>query len=176
MNVRQMTLDEQPPQEENVSHKGMVTLAEAREYVDNGREEGVFCPCCKRFVKTYKRKLNSGMGVTLIRIYKHSLTWIHVIDFLREHNFHDSRDWTRLKHWGFLEESGDTPENGTKKSGLWKITPKGILFVTAQISCSKYIVLSEDELVNYDGEQISIIDALGSHFNYTELMNEIINL
>ena len=60
----------------------METIKEAKEHLRNNFEEGIDCPCCGQFVKLYKRKLNSGMAATLIRIVKfNGSSEVHVKDF-----------------------------------------------------------------------------------------------
>ena len=48
----------------------MNTIAEAKQYLRKNFKEGTVCPCCDKYVKAYKRKLNSGIARALIIMYK----------------------------------------------------------------------------------------------------------
>ena len=152
----------------------METINEAKEYLEKNFAKGVFCPCCNQFVKLYKRKLNSGMAITLIRMYKHNpYGWINVKDYLRENSFRNNHDWTLLGHWGLIEENNKPPDNGGKTLGEWRITPKGREFVLNHIKVPKRVMMYNNSIYGFEGGQISIIEALGSKFNYHELMRQV---
>jgi hypothetical protein len=158
----------------------METLKEAKSYLKANWGKGVECPCCGQFVKLYKRTLNSGMAVTLIRIYNLTehidlnlppVIWIDVKDFLRQKRYHNGHDWTLLRFWGLLEQqvSEDNPEQ--KHSGFWKITEKGKDFVKNKIIVPKQLLHFNQTPYGFVGKEITITDALGSKFNYQELMD-----
>ena len=149
----------------------MESIKEAKSYLRENFEEGATCPCCGQFVKLYKRKLNSGMASTLIRIYRdNQQAWTHVKNFLRENKYQNSHDWTRLKDWGLLEEQENT-ETTKKTSGTWRITDRGVKFIMGQIAVPSHIFIYNNSLQGYSNTEINIYKALGKHFNYTQLMN-----
>lgn len=145
------------------------TLGQAKAHLRLNWEKGVECPCCRQFVMLYKRKLNSGMAITLIRIYQQPRAWIHVKDFLRRNKYFNGHDWTLLKHWGLLEEKESKPDEPC--SGMWRITDKGVAFVRNQIEVEKRLYFYNNKVYGRDTELTNIIEALGSKFNYHELMN-----
>ena len=127
------------------------TLEEARQDVRANMAAGTVCPCCDRIVKLYKRKLHANMALSLMRIYqastaekrKHALNYlpfIHVKEYLRINRCHNSNDWTLLGHWGLIEEQywNDTEQ---KRSGYWRITPKGMNFLQGKMNVAKCIYL-----------------------------------
>lgn len=151
----------------------MQNIIEAKNFLMKSWEKGVECPCCEQFVKLYKRKLNSGMAITLVRIYKNSLTnnndWLHVKNYLRENRFSNSHDWTLLKYWGLLEEKAVV--KGEPNSGYWRITPKGEHFVLNSTEVPEAIYMFNQNLYKYSTDNTNIIESLGKKFNYYELMN-----
>ena len=55
-------------------------------------------------------------------------------------------------------------------SGLWKPTDKGIAFAMDQISVQKYVYVYNNTVMDREGAEIRIADALGSKYNYQEIM------
>ncbi len=146
------------------------TLDEAHEAFMAGLEKGIECPCCGRFTKRYRRKFNHGMASSLIQIYKWSCQnpgqWMHVVEELGMECHH--AEYSKSRYWGFLiQEPGKT--EGTP-SGRWMITDKGGQFVRGGLTVPKYIYLVNSEMVGIGGDDISIKDAIGDHFDYDELM------
>jgi len=150
----------------------METIKEAKEFLRANYDRGVTCPCCGQYVKLYKRKLNSGMAVALIRMYSHArLDWVNVKDFLRQHKYRNNHDWTLLRFWGIIEEDNQEGPEGAKSAGHWRITPKGHNFVLNRIRVPKRVSLYNNQFRGFDEETTSIVEALGDHFNYHELMS-----
>lgn len=153
------------------------SLEEARIYVDRNASKGVICPCCSQYVRTYNRKMNSGMSIVLIYLYLTGRNdWIQVKQFLLSMKYKNNHDWTLLKYWGLLEQKEKSPEDSDKLKylGYWKVTEKGRLFVKNTITVRERIVLRNNDFKGYDGGYISIIDSLGKHFNYSELMSTVV--
>lgn len=146
----------------------MNTIQSAKDYLRSNWAKGVTCPCCEQFVKLYKRKLNSGMALTLIRIYRHSQGWVPVKEFLRQNKWHNGHDWTLLRFWGLLEEKQHA--KGENSSGYWRITAKGISFVLNHITVPKRMLMYNQSCYGFEGGETSISEALGNKFNYQELM------
>lgn len=150
----------------------MITIQEAKEFLRENFKKGIACPCCGQFVKLYKRKLNSGMARTLIYIYNHSKQdWLNVKDYLRANSLPNNHDWTLLHYWGLLQEKGGDPEHGGKTIGEWRVTNKGVDFIRNIISVPSHIEIYNNRLYGYTENYINIIEALGKHFDYKELMN-----
>jgi hypothetical protein len=153
------------------------TLSEARvEFFDMLRA-GTKCPCCDRFGKIYRRKLNSSMALTLIRMFNHEKKqsgWIHMISV---GNFDlPSRDYGTLMHWKLTEEKPGKKPDGNPEKGYYRLTANGRAFVLKQIRVPKYVYLFDNILLDVDepekDETVNISEALGNRFNYTELMEE----
>jgi len=151
----------------------METIIEAKSFLKDNYKKGCECPACGHFVKMYKRKLNSGMALTLLRIYKHSRGWIKVKEWLRINKYKNNHDWTLLFYWGLLEEGDNRATKGGKTNGEWRITEKGIEFAQNKIIVSKYIYIYNNRFLGFDPDSTNIIDSLGNHFDYNELMSQL---
>ena len=147
-----------------------MTLKQAKAYVNNHLKKGVKCPCCARLAKQYRRKLNSGMAIFLIKLYRFqkNLDFGQAIPTNKIINSTASLDYSMLRFWGLIEE-GDGP-------GWWSLTRIGILFVEGYSQVPKYIHVYNGELVSQTeidfSDKINISDALGSTFDYRELMED----
>lgn len=150
------------------------SLRQARENYLSNLREGTNCPCCGRYGKIYRRKLNSAMAVTLIKMYQLDLKspgeWIHMIG---NGNFGlPSRDYSTLKHWGLTEEKTGAKKDGNPDNGFYRITESGKLFVENRQSVPKYVYIYSDQKFKVDDvdELTNIRKSLGDGFNYDELM------
>jgi hypothetical protein len=70
-----------------------------------------------------------------------------------------------------IEELPNKSDGKTKTSGVWKITDKGVYFVNNSLTLPSHVLIYNKVFMGYDGKEIDIIQALGKHFNYYELMN-----
>ena len=154
----------------------METLKEAKQHLRDNFEKGVACPCCEGFVKLYKRKLNSGMALFLIGLYKLApishergqQSFFSNKEIMAKMNINTSSlDYSVLKHFGLIEPR--VAENGHRDSGHWRITYDGISFVGLNGIVPKYVYLYKNKLQKTEGE-ITIQEALGNKFDYKELM------
>jgi hypothetical protein len=161
------------------SKRTEITLSMAKEIVRDGRKDGIICPCCDQFAKIYNRKLNSGMALALILMYReYSRTaeqWVHVEELFRKKGFKCSHDWALLRFWGLIEsyepDSDSLPER--KTNGKWSITYKGRIFVADKTTkVPERILLYANHFIKYEGEYINIEKALTNKFSYSELMDE----
>lgn len=154
------------------------TLAQAIDWLEEHLDDGVECPCCGQFAKVYKRKLNGAMAFVLLLIHRRKGTdWVHVPSYINAKVRNPAiaaavrGDWAKLTHWGLLDAlEGERPD-GSKRIGYYKITTKGRRFANKQSKVSKHIWFYNREPTDQvDDEMVSIVDALGDKFNYSELM------
>jgi len=139
------------------------------EFNFDDNRHGNFCPTCGQLVDIYKRALNSGMARSLISLVLNSggqFGWVRI----RGQGW-ASTDMTMLWHWGLMEEKIN--ENTAKRnSGVWRPTSKGKNYVFRKIKVPKMVVLGpRNKRLGFEGEDWSIVDALGKNFNYYELMS-----
>ena len=143
----------------------MFTLAQARDELRAEIEDGATCPCCEQYAKVYHRKLNSSMARDLIALYRGAGVGqpVHLSHFLRARGLASSNDGSLLRHWGMIEP---TPE----RDAWWRLTRRGEQFALCEITVQKDAVLYASRLLRLDGPWIDVRAALGSRFDYTELM------
>lgn len=149
------------------------SLDEAREFVLRHLEEGVQCPCCGQLARLYKRALNSAMARSLIWLVGESgpnLDWVDVPNTAPKWLL-KSRELPKLVHWGLIEEMPKDPLDTSKRtSGWWRPTSKGRQFAKNTIKVPKRVHLYNNAVQRFDPEEISILDALGTKFDYADLI------
>ena len=146
----------------------MKTIIQAKTHLRENFEEGSDCPCCGQLVKLYKIKFNSNMAIFLISL---------VNTYLKERkpvHFKDcvfgSRNYPYIAKWNlaYTEKSEDTAK---RTSGFWIPTKKGVDFVLNKVKVSEYKNIFNNKVLGSSLNEINIKDALGTKFNYEELMN-----
>lgn len=152
-------------------------LSDAIEFVENNKSVGCICPCCNQIAKVYKRKLNSGMALELIQLYKLSkkkdTVFFHHTEFAKL----TGGEISKLSYWGLVQEKPkDENDTDKKTSGYWSITEIGSNFVENKISIESHIYLYDAEFLGFSETKTNIIESLGKKFNYQELMSEEIDL
>jgi hypothetical protein len=137
-------------------------------------------------VKVYKRKLNCSMAYVLILLYRYDQqngdTWVHVPSYLAKMCEGNPRraaavrgDWAKLKHWDLIDEREGKRDDGSKRAGYYRITEHGRAFVYADRKVPPHIYLYNQQVIDKPipvSQWITIRDALGTKFNYAELMEE----
>lgn len=149
------------------------TLQEAKQYLRKHWKQGVSCPCCGQLVKLYKFKLNSAAALSLISLYKQSSAWgedVHVSKI--SHVSSSGGNFAQLAHWRLIEAVINT-DTQKRTSGKWRITDKGITFVTHQLRVPAYMLRFDGKCLGFSEQMISIKEALGAKFDYAELMGEL---
>lgn len=151
----------------------VATLDDAKEHIKQNIAEGCICPACNQHVKLYKRKLNSSMAITLIRLWRHrGARPTHVKNLLKSFRYTNSHDWTLLRHWGLLTQCDDAEFNTSshKVSGYWRMTSSGISFIHNNLKVKEHILIYNNKFIDFEGGNIDILDALQNKFDYQELM------
>jgi hypothetical protein len=127
-------------------------------------KDGVECPCCRQYVKMYVRKLNSGMVLFLIRLYKADRRapggTFNVRDLLPATS-KVSTDGAYLPLWGLAE---------VPAKGYYRITSSGRLFVQNMLRVQQHVVLLCGRFLGFRGKAISIQDACRDRFDLEELL------
>jgi hypothetical protein len=130
----------------------------------------VRCECCGRMAKIYRRKIHYALARQLIRMYKMGgdKEYIHVTALIMP-SVAGPADFTNARYWGLIEPAYHVPDE-KKSSGKWRLTQKGVDFVQNKITLPEYANIFDGHLRELEGEQINIKDALGTKFNYLEMM------
>ena len=150
------------------------TLEEAKQFLRDNWEDGVGCPCCKQFVKKYKRKITSAMAYGLIKLVRYNGTTepIHIENFFKGMDVPSSirGDISKLKYWGFITPVKCKRDDGCSRNGYYFLTEKGQMFVRGGYTVPKYIYLFNNKPYGFSDEMVDVKIALGNKFNYKELM------
>lgn len=146
-----------------------------KDTMDKARGKGTECPCCSQFVKVYNRTINSTMARQLIHAWHSYGTkrWFHVKHVVMGGS--GVGDFPKLEYWGLIEAQAHAPgEDGKKTSGIWRITPTAEDFIHNRLAVDKYAVVYNGDLLELGGGKITVRDALGQHFDYSELLRPAI--
>lgn len=81
-----------------------------------------------------------------------------------------SREEGKLRYWGLVEEQCEVQRDDGGRAGYWRLTDAGRKWVTGQSTVPKFVAVYNNTVLRSFGDEISVTDALGSRFNYTELM------
>lgn len=137
----------------------------------NVADKGYICPCCKSFVKRYTRSFNSNMALCLILLYRENKNeFVKVEDFLIKKGHKRCGDFSYLTHYKFLEKKKGDRKDGSNRNGFYRLTSWGVLFCEQKIKAKKKFMILNNRFEGFVGEEIDILQALGTKFNYQELM------
>lgn len=143
-----------------------VPLGEAKQWLRDRVDDGAPCPCCGQLAKVYRRRVNSGMARSLITMWrKAGLEWVHLPTEIGAR----SREEGKLAYWGLAEEATEKREDGGR-AGWWRVTERGRQFVLGLTTIPRYALIYDGRRLRFDGEPVTIRDALGAKFDYDQLM------
>jgi hypothetical protein len=110
------------------------------------------------------------MAVGLIDVWREAGTeWCHVRRLRSRSHAGDNREESKLRYWGLIEEETDLRPDGGR-SGWWRLTPTGKDWVLNLSGVLKYALVYNGRCLGLSGQPVSIVDALGTRFDYRELM------
>lgn len=137
--------------------------------------KGFVCDCCGQFVKAYHRKLNTSMAVVLLLMYRFGKKdFFHVEQWLKEIGRPELRaDFHKLRFWNLIEAKVADREDGSKRNGFYKITGRGIMFCESKLAVKETVVLYNNKFQHFEGNEITIQQALRNKFNYNELIGRL---
>lgn len=134
--------------------------------------DGTDCPLCGQHAKIYRRKINTTLAKALITMYS-THDWLPDggSDYMHVPSLPgDTHEASQLAWWGLIEEEHvQRPDGG--RAGYWRLTWRGRCFVEHRIKVPKYAEVYNGRCIGMDSsEMVTIKDALGTRFNYSELM------
>lgn len=146
-----------------------MTIREARDILREHLDEGIRCPCCGQNAEIYQRKIHTTLARALITLYRNSSPgqFVHTASLPG-----DTHEISQLSWWGLIEEERIRREDGGR-AGWWRVVPHGVNWVMARTTVPKYARVYDSDCIGLTGDQVTIQDALGSKFNYRELMEGI---
>lgn len=149
-------------------------LGEVRDWLRTQADAGTTCPCCTQFVKVYKRSLPSASARVMLALWRnnggHSFVYLpDLLDTLKG-TAHQGGYGTLSQHWGLIESRPGIRDDGSTRVGWWKLTELGVRFVTERATVPRYADIYNGRCLRRHGPPWSIRQALGTRFNYDELM------
>lgn len=156
------------------------TVREAREELRplSKSKDGGTCPVCTQHVQVYPRTIHSTMARALILMHRHALTspepggWLNLPELLKRTGLGErGSDTRKLRYWDLIEQMEGTREDGSPRTGWWRVTPLGHQFVRGHALVPKRAHVFNERLLGLDDSTlVSIRDCLGKKFDYDELM------
>jgi len=152
------------------------TVHYARQYVAEqaSKPKGCVCPCCNQNAKVYRRSLNSTMARGLIWLYQldpEGKMWTDVPKQGPKWLVSKGGTFALLAHWGLIE-TAENFDKSKRTSGMWRITPLGRQFVERRVQLPSHVYLYAGKVQHFDLRKIYIDAALGTRFNYDQMMKE----
>lgn len=155
-----------------------VPEARAEVFSDINFKTGCKCPVCDRHVQIRKYTINEAQCLLMMHLDR-----LHREEFNYKKYFHVEKhigvplkvggDWAKLRHWGLVEECLKAEADNKPRSGYWRLTEVGKLFVQNRISVPKYITLYNAEFRGYKDklDTISIVDVFDKRktFDFQEV-------
>jgi hypothetical protein len=141
----------------------------AKEFLRANYEKGCRCPACDQHVKLYKRGLNAGMARALILISRgpkiDANGWVDIKSI-------DVRggDYAKLRYWELIEQRPNEDQK-KKDSGIWRVTQKGLKFISDQIRVPSHAHVYNDRVRGWSDNDVNIRQVLGKAFDYSQLMS-----
>lgn len=151
------------------------TVLDAKNYLRNNFDKGCKCPTCGQNVKLYKRKLNSGMILFLIGLYRLTIKtpgriYFQNKEIMSEMNINTSSlDYSVLRHFKLIKES-ENKDNKKRNSGYWMLLDLGFQFVKNNIEIPTHVLIYNNTFQGYSDSKSTITKSLGEKFNYQELI------
>ena len=146
-------------------------LGEVKDWLAENMDGGVACPACTQMVKLYRRKITSPMARGLIKQYRVAgREYAHSASVARE----ETHEFSQLAWWGLVEEHDGRRDDGGR-AGWWRISDLGESFVRGEVAVPKYVYVYNKQVHLRDPRRkVYIRDALGTKFDYAELMGATI--
>jgi len=147
----------------------MITIKEAKQFIGDHANEGVNCPCCGQLCVIYKRRLHAEMAIFLIKLvkeFRRTRIWVHVNTISKK----KCSDGMYLIQWGLIVRKPKL-KGDEKTSGLYKPTDEGIDFAMNQTVVPSFAWLFDKRVIEFSSETVNIVKALGTKFDYQDLMN-----
>lgn len=147
----------------------------------NLNSPGVICPCCHQVAARRYRHLHHSMAAALILLARFfrantDVRWVHAEQYFKQHPDIPSAlrgDFPKLTHWGLLQMRETDAGDERPHSGEYRVTRDGFLFVDMRLRVHKSgWAFNKSMLIDTNSPLINIRDALGTRFNYDELMGQ----
>lgn len=144
---------------------------QVRAWVMAHRVDGVICPGCLQRAQVYRRTINSQMAVALIYLFRsYGMDFGFWPDVLAYANINRA-DEAKLAYWGLAEPKQGKREDGSNRTGYWKVTERGRSWLLEQLAVPRYALVYNGECIGLDHTELwTVRQALGTRANYDALM------
>ena len=164
------------------------TVEFAQRRVASFMDEGTRCPCCGQHVEVRHEVMTRSVAEPLIwmaenyaeidwsasRAVLTESRWVSVAESGPK-SFRSARHYTRAKYWGLIEKlEGDTIGDDLK-SGMWRITQRGVDFVSGRVLLPKRAVVYLGQLRGYEGDLVDIEQTLKREFRLKDSIGQYID-
>ena len=150
----------------------MSTLDAAITPLNANLDDGVPCPVCRGYARRYRRKFNASMARSLcwlVRVSGSKRQWVDVPNVAPSWLVRTNQLPT-VRWWDLIERRPNDDDPRVKHSGFWRPTQDGINVVLNNYTIPSTVVTYKGDVQGYEGERITIRNALGVRFNYAEIM------
>jgi len=114
--------------------------------------------------------------VLILAERRYGTAWFSVSDDLapnmpdRYRNAMNGGDYAKLSYWDLLEAGEGERDDGSPRTGQFRVTGLGQSFVNAEAKVQSHALVYNGRLLRLDGDFIGVRKALRKRFNYDDLM------
>ena len=176
------------------------TLSQAKGWSEVRFKQGAPCPCCRQYVRRYDRSIYASVARGLIEMYQWGQQpgnedgWLSVSKHFLKLQIGAARggDIIKTRYFGLIEKNPHKVRraDGSKRTGLWRLTSRGKSFVLNQQLVPKFARVYNNKFLGFivedtvrtqdfdeamslpDVEKVGILDTLGEDFNYQTIMSQ----
>lgn len=131
------------------------------------------CECCGHVSIEYHRSYNSNMALALIILFnENTQKYVHLENLILSKGYKRCGDFSYLVHYRHIEKMEGKRQDGSVKNGMYRITSGGILFVEGISKVYKTFIMKDGKLRGFEGEMITIQEALANKFDFNTLMGK----
>lgn len=136
--------------------------------------DGGKCAVCDRWGKVYKRNINKTMAKGLIWLYQNKGEvdgWVHIPTKAPKW-LTASNQLATLHWWNLVERKSKDESHKAKFSGIWRTTPLGDAFVTAQRTMPKSVFTYNNTVIRFGTKEAYIYECFKERFDYDQIMGD----
>lgn len=137
--------------------------------IENG--DSTTCPCCSRAAAIRNRHLDFAKADTLIKFWANAgREWAEMKEAVPGL---PGGEYGKLRLWGLMERAIGHRQDGSPRTGWWRVTDKGERWLRDEITVPEIARVFANRVIEFGGtEEWTIHDALGRTFDYREMMGQ----
>ena len=146
------------------------TIREARDWLYENIKNPALCPTCDQTAMMYQRPITSQTARVLIAMRRigDGMQWVRFTDLGLP-----LADEAKARAWGLIEALPGERPDGSKRVGVWRLTPLGVRFVDGEATVVRRMRFYAGESYGpvAGDPQVDIRHCLGRKFDYDALMS-----